>query len=50
MKEIIEVLKKCLNKGNCTQCEYGEYGQPMMCCKELMKTILDKLERKENDE
>ena len=29
MKEIIEVLKKCLNKGNCTQCEYGKYGKQM---------------------
>ena len=44
MKEITEVLKKCLNKGNCTQCEYGKYGQPMMCCKELIETILQKLE------
>ena len=46
MKEITEVLKKCLNKGECTKCIYGECGQPMMCCKELIKTILDKLEGK----
>ena len=50
MQEIIDTLKKCLNDGNCTECQFGQCGKPIMCCKELIKTILDKLEGKENNE
>ena len=46
MQEMIETLKKCLNGGKCTECEYGNNGQPMMCCKDLIKKILDGLENK----
>lgn len=46
MQEIIDTLKKCLNDGKCTECQFGQCGKPIMCCKELIKTILDKLEDK----
>lgn len=46
MQEMIETLKKCLNGGKCTECQFGQCGKPIVCCKELIKTILDKLEDK----
>lgn len=46
MQEMIETLKTCLNGGKCTECQFGQCGKPIVCCKELIKTILDKLEDK----
>lgn len=44
MQEMTETLKKCLNGGKCTECQFGQCGKPIMCCKELTETILQKLE------
>lgn len=44
MQEMTETLKKCLNGGKCTKCQFGQCGKPIMCCKELIETILQKLE------
>ena len=50
MENCIKILEKCLNNGKCTECKYGAKGDPMICCKELIRYVLEYVDYLESEE